>query len=605
EATTLDNAYRVYFTDRLDGYKLIRTFHSEALEVNYAEGFVVMMLTDPLSNQLTERGFRIEPAWSWRSKRRAQITEAKSRLNTPAINTEKVSGRSTIAGFACYEDVETTLASAQELANQFPQLASLVDIGDSWNKENGLGGYDLVVLKITNQAVLADKPVLFIQSAMHAREYATAALTLSFAQQLLNNYGTDPDITWIVDYHDIQILLQANPDGRKMAEAGVLWRKNTNINHCPEALPGVDLNRNYTFFWQFDEIGSRSDECSEIYRGSLPSSEPETKSVEEYIRNLYTDRRGLTNDDAAPADTSGIHLDIHSFGELILWPWGHMATPSANQNQLQTLGRKLAYLTNYFPTQSFGIGATNGTSDEVSYGELGVAAYTIELGTTFFQDCATYENIIKNPNLDALMYAAKVSRSPYKLPSGPDITLLTLNNGRNITLTAGETISVTVIADDSRFSTSNGTETTQAINQVNVYLDTPPWLAEAADKTLLPADGNADSISEMFTDTLTTTDWTPGEKRVYFQAIDANGSAGPISAALVKVLEPLANNIETPPPVSTPAPPVSGNLNSSTSNGISLSDANGGVLTWPTLVTLILVLCAHRVAYRSHFTMMV
>ena len=45
-----------------------------------------------------------------------------------------------------------------------------------------------MVLKITNEKVTGDKPKLFIHSAMHAREYTTVALTLAFAESLLNNY---------------------------------------------------------------------------------------------------------------------------------------------------------------------------------------------------------------------------------------------------------------------------------------------------------------------------------------------------------------------------------------------------------------------------------
>jgi hypothetical protein len=49
---------------------------------------------------------------------------------------------------------------------------------------------------MTNSQTSGDKPVLFIHSAMHAREYATAELTLRFAQYLLNNYGTNADVSY-------------------------------------------------------------------------------------------------------------------------------------------------------------------------------------------------------------------------------------------------------------------------------------------------------------------------------------------------------------------------------------------------------------------------
>jgi hypothetical protein len=35
----------------------------------------------------------------------------------------------------------------------------------------------------------------------------------------------DPNITWLLDHHEIHLLLHANPDGRKQAESGKYWRK--------------------------------------------------------------------------------------------------------------------------------------------------------------------------------------------------------------------------------------------------------------------------------------------------------------------------------------------------------------------------------------------
>ena len=68
-------------------------------------------------------------------------------------------------------------------------------------------------------------------SAIHAREYATAELITRFAEYLVENYGTDPDITWLLDYNEIHLLLQANPDGRKHAETGIYGAR-TPTNYC-------------------------------------------------------------------------------------------------------------------------------------------------------------------------------------------------------------------------------------------------------------------------------------------------------------------------------------------------------------------------------------
>jgi carboxypeptidase T len=144
---------------------------------------------------------------------------------------------------------------------------------------------------------------------------------------------------------------------------------------------GVDLNRNFSFTWNTTGgVGSSGSACNLTYRGPSAGSEPETQALEAYIRSLWPDRRGPGANDAAPADTSGIHLDIHSYSQLVLWPWGETETPAPNGTALQTLGRRLAWFNGYTPQQSIGLYPTDGTSDAPSYGELGVASYTIETG---------------------------------------------------------------------------------------------------------------------------------------------------------------------------------------------------------------------------------
>ena len=93
--------------------------------------------------------------------------------------------------------------------------------------------------------------MLFLMAAIHARELTTAETATRFAERLVAGYGPDPDITWLLDYNEIHIVPQVNPDGRKRAEGGVLWRKNTNDSNgsCSPSRIGVDLNRNSSFKW--------------------------------------------------------------------------------------------------------------------------------------------------------------------------------------------------------------------------------------------------------------------------------------------------------------------------------------------------------------------
>ncbi len=142
-----------------------------------------------------------------------------------------------IPGYPCYRTVEETLATGAALAAAHPELAEWIDIGDSWEKTRpgGNPGYDLMVLRLTNTAngiPSAEKPRLWVMGSTHAREYTTAETVTRFGEHLLAEYGADPDVTWLLDHHEVHLLLVTNPDGRKHAEAGISWRKNTNEAYC-------------------------------------------------------------------------------------------------------------------------------------------------------------------------------------------------------------------------------------------------------------------------------------------------------------------------------------------------------------------------------------
>lgn len=535
ERTSLSEAMKITFPSQELARRAAISFHNELLEINWEQNYIIMILDDRERERLKSFNVSITPATDWFYQREAAI----QRLQKATVASDRALSQDSIPGFPCYETVEGTMTVAANLAQQFPQLASWIDIGDSWEKVAGIGGYDLSVLKITHQNTGGDKPKLFIHSAMHAREYATAALTLRFAKYLLEGYGHDADVTWVVDHHEVHILFHMNPDGRKFAEQGLYWRKNANQNYCDtnSILHGVDLNRNFSHFWNTTLNGSSGNECDEDFRGPVAASEPETQAVERYIRNLFPDRRGEGEEDAAPLDTTGMHIDVHSFSELILWPLGHRQTAAPNGTELATLGRKLAYFNGYYPTQSVGLYPTDGASDDFSYGELGVAAITFELGQAFFESCTAFEEQILPDNLQALMYAAKVVRAPYVIPAGPDSYDLAVNGGGSTTVTLGSVAKLAFKVSDIRYSTQNGAEGTQAISAAEYYLDIPPWKQTASAIPLVASDGAFDETMEALEIDLDTFSLNPGRHVIYVRGQDADGNWGAVSAMFLTVLD--------------------------------------------------------------------
>ena len=74
------------------------------------------------------------------------------------------------------------------------------------------------------------------------------------------------------------------------------------------------------------------------------------------------------------------------------------------------MGRKFGYFTAYQVCPSGGVGClyqTSGSNDDWIYGELGVAAYTFELGIQFFESCSYFEDSVLDKNIKALLYAFK------------------------------------------------------------------------------------------------------------------------------------------------------------------------------------------------------
>lgn len=446
-----------------------------------------------------------------------------------------------IPGFACYRTVEETTDTIEQLTSTYPQLASATIIGSSWqHSQNPNQGYELQVLRLTNANLPGDKPKMFVMSSVHAREYTPAELMTRYAEELLQGYGRDANATWLLDHMEFHFLLQANPDGRKRAEAGASWRKNVNTDFCGGGTPGIDLNRNYPVFWNYGNGGSSTNACSETFRGPVAASEPETQAVVNYVRSIFPDTRpGDPESMSAAADptTRGMFLDIHSYSRLVLWPWGHAAQPSPNADALATLGMRMAWFNDYEPQQSVGLYPTRGTTDDFAYGELGLPAYTFELGTAFFQSCNSFESTILPQNLAALRYASRVLQAPYQLPAGPDAADVTASPSL---ATAGSTVTLTALIDDSRYrNQQQGTNAPSsprprhAIAGARYYINQMPWEANASGTEMTAVDGSFDAPSEQATAEIDTSALPTGQHLIYVQGYDANGEIGPPSAVFL------------------------------------------------------------------------
>jgi len=433
----------------------------------------------------------------------------------------------TIPGFPCYRTVDEIYAQLNQWAQTYPDLTQLLTIGQSYE------GRPLQVMRLTNEngaTGMSPKPIFFLMANIHGRELITPETALAFMQFLLENYGLDPDVTWLLDEHIIYVLTSANPDGHIRNEAGqpwAYWRKNTHpYGSCPPDSYGVDLNRNSSFHW--GGPGASSNSCSDIYRGPFAISESETMKLQSFLADIFPDQRGPNDADPAPDDATGVFITLHSYSNLVLWPWGDTYTPAPNAAQLQMLGRRLASFNDYTPQQASGLYLTSGTTDDWVYGELGVAAYTFEIGSYsdgFYPSCSRYNALIQ-PNIAALLYAAKVARTPYITAFGP--------HTQNVVVTPthaliGQPITVQATLDD-----GDSVNAGQTIVTAEAYLGMPPWDG-GLPTSLFPVDGAFDESREAVQGQVTTAGLPRGRHLVYVRGQDADGLWGPVSAAFVEL----------------------------------------------------------------------
>ena len=133
-----------------------------------------------------------------------------------------------------YPTYDTYISMMNDFETNYPGLCEIVDIG------NSIQGRDLLFAKISdNISTEEDEPEFMYTATMHGDETAGYVLMLRLIDHMLTNYGTDPQITNLVDNVEIWINPLSNPDGTYAGgNSSVFGATRGNAN-------GIDLNRNY------------------------------------------------------------------------------------------------------------------------------------------------------------------------------------------------------------------------------------------------------------------------------------------------------------------------------------------------------------------------
>ncbi len=271
-----------------------------------------------------------------------------------------------------YHTPEQVAAKLKELADRYPRFAKVHEIGRTTE------GRPILALEIaTPDPVL--KPAVLFDGMHHAREIMTPEIVLDIGEQLLQNAKEGSRVRFgpaaadLLSRVRVWIVPQVNPDGNNIVwTSDIWWRKNA--WRKKGKVTGVDLNRNYPFQWGKCK-GSSGSPGQDAFRGPSAGSEPETEAVfrlADRIRPIG-------------------YLTYHSFGELVLAPYGCQGQFTSENELLTRIGKALA---ESLPTDdgrshyTYGLSwevlyQNDGTSADHIFAQFGAPSYALEVNTSF------------------------------------------------------------------------------------------------------------------------------------------------------------------------------------------------------------------------------
>jgi len=280
-----------------------------------------------------------------------------------------------VGALSDYTDPAEISAFLDQVQANYPAIAKKILVkGPLYENQNI---YAMKISDNVNQD--EDEPVFILDAQHHAREVMTTEVAIDMIDYLTSRYSTDPQVKNWVDNIEIWVIPSINPDGSNYVfTVNNMWRKNR------DPVCQVDLNRNYSFYW--NGCGGSSGSCSsDTYRGPSAESELETQGFVALINQIH------------PI----FSLSYHSYGEYIMWAYG--CGDSNEDAALFELGSALNNIleNDNGQTGQYAIGdiystiyPADGNSVDDIYGENGTFSYVIEVNSSSFQpDYQTWRNI--------------------------------------------------------------------------------------------------------------------------------------------------------------------------------------------------------------------
>lgn len=277
----------------------------------------------------------------------------------------------------CYPTFDEAVAILDQMRAEFPDFVSeKTSIGTT------LEGRTVWQVEIGDNPGLSEgEPETLWTALHHAREPQGLATVLYSMWDLLRTaQGGDAEAQFLLAERRLFVVPVLNPDGYAYNQTtdpagGGLWRKNRRV--ISGQAYGVDLNRNYGYFWGYDNTGSSPDPPDQTYRGPSAFSEPETQAIRDFMEDHEI----------------RVALNYHTYSDLLIYPWGYEAdlyTPDSAA--FVDMARQMTAGNGYLAgtgNQTVGY-LVNGDSDDWMYGDAPdrprTFAFTPEVGTSFWPD---------------------------------------------------------------------------------------------------------------------------------------------------------------------------------------------------------------------------
>ncbi|XP_075411673.1 mast cell carboxypeptidase A [Tenrec ecaudatus] len=217
--------------------------------------------------------------------------------------------------YAKYNDWEKIVAWTEKMMDKHPEMVSRIKIGTTVEDN------PLYVLKVGKQD--ERKMSIFMDCGIHAREWISPAFCQWFVYQATKSYGKNKIMTKLLDQMNFYVLPVFNVDGYIWSwTKNRMWRKNRSKNEHSKCI-GTDLNRNFNVSW--DSSANTRNPCQEVYRGTAPESEKETKAVSDFIRSHLPSIKA--------------YITFHSYSQMLLFPYGYTHKLAPNHESLNKVAK--------------------------------------------------------------------------------------------------------------------------------------------------------------------------------------------------------------------------------------------------------------------------